>query len=110
MNEWQAKIVERPDLMKSAVYLTQKINGGRVYVLENLKTEFFKDSEIPKVDPFMALLDDDQLAALAEGLSGAGIKTRPVHQLEGTLAAQSAHLEDMRRLVFEPEKHVSTII
>jgi hypothetical protein len=104
MNPWEAKIIERPDMMRRVIYLTQRIGSQRVYVKADGTTEAYDLNQLPKDDPYMASLEDEQLEALAEALSGAGIKTRPIHQLEGTLEAQSAHLEDMRTLVFKGTK------
>lgn len=48
-------------------------------------------------------LSKEILKKLAEALDKQGVKTEHDHKIQGTLDAQSKHLEDMRRIVFEED-------
>ena len=88
-----------------AVHVTE-VEHGHYYNIgrrtdrnELCKTEIdpYKSYEY---DPFI-VLPEDYLQPLADALAAINIATPNQHTLEGTLAAQSAHLADLRRLVFE---------
>lgn len=50
--------------------------------------------------PTLRLLPSD-LQDLADEITKLGVKTENIHKIEGVLEATKAHLEDMRKLVFE---------
>lgn len=53
----------------------------------------------------------EDIQELANAIAEAGIKPPSDHKLEGVMQAQKQHLEDMRKLVFEPtisiDKHIT---
>ena len=93
--------------MQRAVMVVE-VQGGHYYNIGRdaagtlCKTEIdpYKSYEY---DPFI-VLPEDYLQPLAEALAAINIATPNQHTLEGTLAAQAAHLADLRRLVFEIDK------
>lgn len=107
MGEWKVQIVNDPFGIGNKIYLFQRTPNGTVAINHKGERIEIKAGAASTDDDYFAYVDDDQLQALADGLANKGIKSSDVHRAEATLAAQSHHLEDMRRLVFKDEKGVS---
>ena len=57
-----------------------------------------------RFEPTLTLPDDDEmLPLLLEAILARGVRPKEQSKVEGLLEATKAHLEDMRRLVFEPK-------
>lgn len=106
-NNWHAMIVLRPDMMANAVYITRSYGDQREYLRKNGKITVHTRGAATKEDPYMALLDDEQLRALGIAINKSGYKAPDEHLLEGKLVATERHLEDMRKLVFEEPRTVT---
>jgi hypothetical protein len=106
--EWKVGVQYSFERDVHEVYLYQRLpSGNRLFITEGGQEKMAVGPETAVTGSLaFAMLDEAQMHALANSLAEAGIKTKPIHQLEGTLAAQSLHLEDMRRLVFEPTLEV----
>lgn len=87
------------------MYMTLKEDGTTCWTK-------FEQHTSPK--PFMIIpweLKELLFPKLAQMLDGQGIKTESIHKIEGTLEAQNAHLQDLRKIVcgqlnifYEPPK------
>lgn len=102
MENWEARVVFRPDMMANAIYMTRSTGDGREYLGRDGKRTLHKRAAVPKDDPYLALLDEEQIAALGIAINKSGYQAPNEHLIEGKLVATERHLEDMRRLVFDP--------
>jgi hypothetical protein len=102
--EWEVKIVDSIVRMGYYIYLTKRTKEGRVFISNNgemIHTLTGEQIDKNEEEISFAFLEPDQLKALAEGISAAGVKTQSDFKNEGLLQATNKHLEDMRSLVFK---------
>jgi len=104
VGEWTAHIEYRPDWLGFVLFLWKDSDGKREFITQNGEVHVVRPGEALKTEEhyFARFEDDQQLQALAEAISKRGVKADNEHKTEGLLKATKYHLEDMRRLVFEP--------
>ena len=105
-NGWKVRI-ERPILNDCLYFYLIRFTLGFVDVMQpdgNIKRIKEGEAKSDDILPTFILggLDSkSMLIALAEALETEGVKTPNDFKIQGLLEAKSAHLEDMRRLVFK---------
>lgn len=107
--EWEAYLEYHPGMMGCFLYLQKRTDQGIMFVIESGKTKTIKKGEQFKIADqlhFAFFEDDQQLQVIADAISKRGIKDQNDHKNEGLLEATKYHLEDMRRIAFEPPLEV----
>lgn len=82
------------------IFIIREGQGDDRYKYDVSKREWVKQKRFVDQEPSI-VLHADMLQPLLQALSDQNIKVESEHKLEGLIEAQSKHLEDMRRLVFE---------
>lgn len=101
--EYQARLIDEPGYMGSKLFL-YKINRGlgTEFLVHDGTVVLVKEGEVKDTYKlYFALLEDEQIHAIAEAFAAKGVKTQNDHKLAGLLEAKNDHLEDMRKLVFK---------
>jgi hypothetical protein len=101
---WKAKIVEdfsQLDGAKLYIY-RERENGMEVAPALGGITVFVPEGQV--VEAPTMLLHRGMAEAILEALLNSGVKPQEQSRVEGVLQATTAHLEDMRRLVFKEGK------
>lgn len=108
IGEWEARLYDVPGMMAIDLWL-RRTRGSLQEVLthEGIAKEVKQDEMSDPNDYFVRFESLDQLHAIAEALANYGVKTSNDHKNEGLLEATKYHLEDMRRIAFEPHIEVS---
>jgi hypothetical protein len=102
MENWLVKIAEDgPSFYKNVWFFRRGANGKTIVLTFEgeiaTETEYDERGALP-IAPSMKL-SPDMLQALADALSGAGIRPTEASKTEGLLEAQTAHLKDLRKLL-----------
>lgn len=104
IGEWQAQlVVDPPGIAGALLYLYRRVDGQHnEFLTSKGEIRTVARNGVPTADDLcFALLEAEQLAAVAEAFSKSGVKTVSEHHIEGLLKAKDAHLKDMRTLVFK---------
>jgi exopolysaccharide biosynthesis protein len=111
IGEWEAHLEYRIDMLGWFLYLTKRTGYGEVeYLTEGGERKTLKQGQQFKNTNklhFAYFEDDQQLQAIADAISQRGVKSQSDHKNEGLLEATKYHLEDMRRIAFEPPIEVN---
>lgn len=109
IGEWQAQLVVDPPGVNGAVlYLYRRVDGQRnEFLTSRGEISQVERNGIPVgSDLSFAVLEPEQLKAIAEAFSKSGVKTVNEHKAQGLLEAKESHLQDMRALVFKGKQQV----
>lgn len=108
MNPFRVYITD--DYSGKTFFVITKTEGNKMYAAKQVEMVF---EEVPEgtffKEPTLSFpwhQSKDFIAALKEGLEGQKL---PEGRVEGELKATKAHLEDMRRLVFEEQQLVNVL-
>lgn len=111
LGEYKVHIAYSPENLGWFVYLMQNTTQGRLFLLPQGKTKLVKQGETYSGDKlYFAILQHEEMQALAQAFADNGIKTKDNSLMEGKLQATEKHLEDMRKLVFEPITEPITVL
>jgi hypothetical protein len=105
--DWECRIVDNFDQMSVDIYFSRRTPAGRELLNSKGKIVLIKPNQASGDDNYFARLEREQIKVLADELHKYGIKTASDDKNEGLLEATREHLTDMRRLVFEPQEHIS---
>ena len=100
--EWQVKIYENPGTISIDLWLFRSTSMGREVLTHDGTIKQLKEGSATDFNDYFARFESmEQVQVIAEAFAKFGVKTANDHKLEGLLEAKDAHLQDMRRLVFE---------
>lgn len=108
--EWKADLIYKPEYLNDLLYLSTRTQAGIEFLTANGERKLVKPGETIKDDLYFAMLEPEQLQAIAEAFANKGVKAGDTHRLEGLLEATKYHLEDMRRIAFEPPIEVQRVV
>lgn len=102
---WKAKLQDGwiSGYAGTILFLYRDTKGGTQILTADGTVKMLKEGGSTNSNHF-AVLDDDQIQALAEAFATKGIKTNNDHKNEGLLEATKYHLEDMRKLALKGKK------
>lgn len=111
-SDWQVQVEYRPGMMSTFIYVSRRIPDGIEFQTKGgLEMALAKQGELVKDDVYFARFEDDYIGRLLVGaLDKRGIKAPSQSYIEGELKAQTAHLNDIRKLIPKlttPPKEVS---
>jgi hypothetical protein len=99
---WKARIIDEAFLGGAKLVLFYE-QDGRISVLQSDGKTIKTYEPGVMIDDFtMVIPTHAGLEAILNALLERGVKPKEQSRVEGVLEATKAHLEDMRRLVFEP--------
>ena len=92
--------------MDDGFYIVEKLDGGKAR-LYNLSDKVFEHREGEVVPEEFCLviphwIEDEFFRAFLTFMDREGRKTENDHKLQGKIEAMRDHLQDMKRLIFEP--------
>ena len=89
-----------------SIWIVSRI-GEKTMVAKPITFEMVEVNNNAISDPTIRLsgeFETEFLGAFAEALDNSGVKTDNDHKIKGLLEAKDAHLQDMRKLVFQSNK------
>lgn len=100
--EWKARLYENPGTISIDLWLFRDTTAGRQCLTHDGMIKTFKEGEATDFnDYFVRFESHEQLHVVANAFANFGVKTANDHKNEGLLEAKDAHLQDMRKLVFD---------
>lgn len=107
-NEWQVKIQYEMNYLGYAMYVYRELpSGEREFVTQNGSVKTVKNGAVKDVLWLTIFESTAQLRQLIEEAERQGVKAPTTERITGELEATKTHLEDMRRLVFDPPIEIS---
>lgn len=100
-NDWQIDLKDEINRFGSSLFIYRRHPSGQIEIMSADGETKLYPIGADAIKPTL-FLEPEMLSALLDAMKKRGIKGKEASFTEGKLVATEKHLEDMRRIVFEP--------